>query len=135
MRLIRGSFIFLLSAVAFRCSDSANTPVTSTDTVDASSSGGTDSASVDCSGATTNYAQVVCAAHAFLATLTSAEQATVVYDWSNSAAKTVWSNLPNVTRNGMKFGAMSATSRAAALALAKVVLTTQGYGHLVGVYA
>jgi len=74
-----------------------------------------------------------------LATLTPAEQASIVYDWSNPTVKTLWSNLPynfpSCTRNGLKFGALSTTSRAAALTFAKTVLSTQGYAHLIGVFA
>src|SRR5882762_2099694 len=115
MRLIRGSLILLLSgsiasAIAFfNCSDSQDATGTAADAADAQ---------VDCSGPATKYAQVVCAADAFLATLTPAEQASVVYK-SNPTEKTLWSNypynFPSCTRNGIKFGALSATSRAAAL--------------------
>ncbi len=140
MRLLLRSYIVLLTAVAASCSSGDNDSGTSGGAADAGGDaslvdGGSDASSTNCSTATTNYQQVVCAADAFLATLTSDQQSSVVYDWSNSAAKTVWSNLPGVTRNGIKFGAMSAASRAAALTLAKTVLTTQGYGHLIGVFA
>src|SRR5882672_5414678 len=119
MRLIRGSFILLLTGIAsatafFHCSDSPDATGTAPD------------AQGDCSGPTTKYAQVVCAADAFLATLTPAEQASVVYK-SNSTEKTLWSNFPynfpSCTRNGIKFGALSTTSRAAALTFAKTVLS------------
>jgi hypothetical protein len=95
----------------------------------------TDAATADCTTETTNYGQVVCAANNFLATLTTTEKATVVYAWTDSAAKTVWSNLPGVTRNGMKFGAMTTAQRTAALAIAKTVMSTQGYDHMIGVFA
>ena len=153
----RQSLFALLACIAVGCSSTdSTTSVTTTDdagtdaststtgddagatgdasTADASTSDGAVS-TVDCTDAGANSAQVVCAANAFLATLTTAEQATVVYDWSNAKAKTIWSNLPGVTRNGIKLGALTATSRAAALALAKTVLTDQGYGHLIGVLA
>ena len=128
--------------VAFGCSDtvddstSATTDAgTTTDTDATTTSDAGDTTATDCTSATTNAAQVVCAANAFLATLTTTELATAQLAYSNAAARTVWSNLPGVTRNGIKQGAMTTATKAAALALAKTVLTTQGYDHMVGVFA
>jgi len=129
--------------VAFGCSDSADSTSastttdagTTTDTTTTSDSGDTTTTTTDCTTATTNAAQVVCAANAFLATLTTTELATAQLSYSNAAARTVWSNLPGVTRNGIQAGAMTTATKTAALALAKTVLTTQGYDHMVGVFA
>ncbi|WP_257454318.1 DUF3500 domain-containing protein [Archangium lipolyticum] len=89
----------------------------------------------DCSTATTHIEQVVCASNAFLATLTEEQKASVVYAWTNQVAKTYWSNLPGVTRNGLKWGTLSAESKEAALKLAALVLTPEGYADMTGVFA
>ncbi|HEX7667055.1 MAG TPA: DUF3500 domain-containing protein, partial [Polyangiaceae bacterium] len=94
-----------------------------------------DAAVAQCADAGESYAKVVCAADVFLSTLSDTEKSTVQYDWTDGKAKTVWSNLPGVTRNGMKFGAMSDTQRAAALAIARSVMSDQGYAHMIGVFA
>ncbi len=88
----------------------------------------------DCNGASTSHlGKVVCAANAFLSTLSSAQQTAVSYLWTDSVAKTRWSNLPGVTRNGLKLGSLGTASREAALAVAKQVLTASGYVDLEGV--
>ncbi|WP_158502305.1 DUF3500 domain-containing protein [Vitiosangium sp. GDMCC 1.1324] len=89
----------------------------------------------DCSAATTHVEQVVCASNAFLATLTEAQRTSVVYAWTDSVAKTRWSNLPGVTRSGVKWGELSAESKAAAQNLASLVLTTEGYTDMTGIFA
>lgn len=89
----------------------------------------------DCSSATTHIDKVVCASNAFLATLSETEKTSVQYAWTDSVAKTRWSNLPGVQRNGLQFGNLSATSLAAAKAIADVVLTDAGYADFVGVLA
>lgn len=102
---------------------------------DAGSAGAAGGATADCGSATTHADKVVCAASAFLATLSDSEKASVQYAWTDSVAKTRWSNLPGVTRNGLKFGSMSAASLAAAKAVADAVLTDAGYADFVGVLA
>jgi hypothetical protein len=79
--------------------------------------------------------KIVCASNAFLATLTDTQKAATVYDWSDSKAKTTWSNLPGVTRNGPAFSTLSADSLAAAKNVAKVLLTSDGYTDFEGVLA
>ena len=128
----------LLALLVFSCSDGSTTSSTTTGTdTDAGTTtigdAGTTTTAEGCSG--TNLEQVVCASNAFLATLSDAEKTSVQYEFTNNAAKTLWSNLPGKERNGLKLSALSTTARAAALALAKNVLTTQGYTHLVGVLA
>jgi len=91
--------------------------------------------SVDCSGEATHIDKVVCASNAFLATLSASDQSAVVYPFTDSVAKTRWSNLPGVTRSGLKFGNLSAQSKADALYLASLVLTPEGYADLTGVFA
>lgn len=78
---------------------------------------------------------VVCAANDFLDTLSSAEQVSLLLEWTDASAKTVWSNLPGVTRNGLALGDLSEQSRNAALALAKAALSDEGYADLTGVLA
>lgn len=89
----------------------------------------------ECAGLSTNIERVVCAAEAFLATLSSDEQDTVLYDFTDSVAKTRWSNLPGVQRSGIQLGALTADQRTAALAVAAEVLSDAGYTDLIGVLA
>ena len=93
------------------------------------------STSLDCTQASTHIEQVVCASNAFLATLTDEQKAAVQYEWTNEVAKTTWSNLPGVTRNGLTWGSLSAESRKAELQLAALVLTSDGYADMTGVFA
>jgi hypothetical protein len=94
-----------------------------------------DATPVDCSSATTQIEKVVCASEAFEATLSDSEKATLLYDFTDATAKTTWSNLPGVTRNGLEFSNLSATSLAAAKALAETVLSADGYADFTGVLA
>ena len=73
-------------------------------------------------------AKVVDAANAFLATLSPAERAKCTFGF-NSSQRTGWSNLPSgiFQRNGMRFGDMTASQRAAALALVAAALSREGY--------
>ncbi|WP_158623924.1 DUF3500 domain-containing protein [Corallococcus llansteffanensis] len=100
---------------------------------DPSTDGGATTA--DCSTATTHIEQVVCASNAFLATLTEDQRASLVSDWTDNVAKTYWSNLPGVTRNGLKWGTLSDESKEAELKLAALVLTPEGYSDMTGVFA
>jgi hypothetical protein len=126
-------------AALLGCSDDSHSTARTGDAAVAHDASAADSGATviasDCTPLETNYAQVVCAANNFLATLTAAETTSAIYEFSNSAAKTVWSNLPGVTRNGLKFSALSSESLAAALAVAKIALAAQGYDHLIGVLA
>lgn len=117
------------------CSDNSDSGSTPDAGVEAD--GGTDSGTpaTDCSSATTHIDQVVCASNAFLATLTAEQKGSVLYPWTDEVAKTRWSNLPGVNRNGLKWGTLSAESEAAALNLASLVLTSDGYSDMTGVFA
>ncbi|HSC37351.1 MAG TPA: DUF3500 domain-containing protein, partial [Chitinophagaceae bacterium] len=82
-------------------------------------------------GSVTGVAKVVCLANAFLATLTSTQQSTVVLTLNLTNAKR-WSNLPcGVScRNGLAFSALTATQLAAAKAvIAAAAGTTSGEGY------
>jgi hypothetical protein len=84
-----------------------------------------------CSTSTTTASKVVCLANAFLATLTTAQQATVVLTLNLSNAKR-WSNLPcGVScRNGLAFSSLSSTQLAAAKAVAAAAFGTgSGEGY------
>ena len=82
-----------------------------------------------------DMAELVCAANTFMATLSATQQNNLIYDFSDSAAKTTWSNLPSVSRNGLEMGSLSTTQQAAAQALLQVALTEQGYQDLAGLLA
>jgi len=82
-------------------------------------------------GSVTGVEKVVCLANAFLATLTSAQQSTVVLTLNLTNAKR-WSNLPcGVScRNGLAFSSLSSTQLAAAKAvIAAAAGTTSGEGY------
>jgi hypothetical protein len=111
--------------------DAATTADSST-TTDAST---TDTAVPDCTGAATQLDKAVCAATGFLGTLPADQLAAVNIAFTNSADRTLWSNLPGLTRPGVKMGALTAASQAAALALMQVVLTDAGMADLNGVRA
>ena len=72
---------------------------------------------------------VVQCANSFLATLSDAQRAKVVYDFNDNAQRARWSNFPtgSVPRGGMSLKQMSATQKAAALDLMKTVLSSRGY--------
>lgn len=80
---------------------------------------------------------VACAANAFLNTLSSSELAKAQLSWSDSEARTVWSNLPvsSVSRNGLRLDAMSDDSQTAALVLAKAALSDAGYVDMISGFA
>ncbi|MGF7037373.1 DUF3500 domain-containing protein [Mucilaginibacter lappiensis] len=94
-------------------------------TVDAAST------TTGCSTSTTIASKVVCLANAFLATLTTTQQASVVLTLNLSNAKR-WSNLPCglSCRNGLAFSSLSSTQLAAAKAVAQAAFgTTSGEGY------
>jgi DNA-binding beta-propeller fold protein YncE len=72
---------------------------------------------------------VVIAAHAFLAALTTAQQATANIAFTQQAAET-WTNLPGGNRNGVEIEDMSAAAQAAALTLAQTALSEAGNTEL-----
>lgn len=82
---------------------------------------GTSDSSVSAAAAT--------AAQAFVATLTSAQQSTVVLPWSLASARR-WSNLPAssnfVARNGIAWSSLTTAQRTAAAAMLSAVLSGTG---------
>jgi hypothetical protein len=95
--------------------------------------GQTASVPSECKSLETQTAKVVCAAEAFLATLTDEQKAEVLLDLTQENA-VIWSNLPVtfVPRNGIYLGSLDATQLAAAEALIKTVTGTaanEGYSE------
>lgn len=76
-----------------------------------------------------NTAEVVTATNAFLATLDADTKAKVVYDFTDNQSRQTWSNYPaqQVPRKGVALSDLSDTSKAAALAVVKTMLSRQGY--------
>ncbi|XWW47171.1 DUF3500 domain-containing protein [Fibrella sp. USSR17] len=92
---------------------------------------GSTTTTTDCSTATTRAAKVACAADAFLATLTTAQKATVQLSLTKANAIR-WSNLPGGVsiRNGLEFSTLTATQLAAAKAvIAAAAGTTANEGY------
>lgn len=103
----------------------------SSDTTGGDDSGDSTASADECeqgSTAAAHVVEVVSAAEAFLAALTSEQQSEAQYELSIDNAA-VWSNLPvgSVTRNGVRFADMDASAQAAALALAELVGGEVGY--------
>ena len=76
--------------------------------------------------------KIVAAANAFLATLDSTQKASVQFEWSNTAQKQRWSNLPEglYTRAGLRWGTLSAAQQNAWLAVMQATLSTAGYNRV-----
>jgi hypothetical protein len=92
-------------------------------------------ASNACESETSDLAKAICSAKAYLATLSASDLTTGKLEFSDSASRTKWSNLPGQARAGLKMGSLSATSQAAALALMGSVLSDAGVDDLTGVRA
>ncbi|WP_420150167.1 DUF3500 domain-containing protein [Spirosoma sp.] len=108
-----------------------------TATISAGSS--TTTTTPDCGTATTTVAKVVCAANAFLATLTDAQKSDVVltYDQTNAVK---WSNLPcgSGCRNGLQLANLTDTQAKAALAVVAAATGTtanEGYDEVMQIRA
>lgn len=89
-------------------------------------------ATADCSTAATHIDKAVCAANNLLAVLPATQRSAVNLSFTASADRTKWSNLPGVTRAGVKMGQLDANSQAAALALMSTVLSSAGVSDLTG---
>lgn len=146
VRNVSGALVGIFLGVVAACdsgSDSATVDAaagTTTD-IDASSGSGSGSGSdgtvseVDCSAATTQMEKAVCQASGFLDTLTTTQRATANPAFTDTVARTKWSNLPGQARAGVQMGSISASSQAAALALMGTVLSSEGMDDLNGVRA
>ncbi len=73
--------------------------------------------------------RIVAAANAFLATLDNNQKSSVMFDWSNTAQKQRWSNLPEgaFERAGLMWGDISETQQNAWLAIMQATLSSEGY--------
>ena len=134
-------FTFLLCSLLLMSGCDGDTTPNADSGTPSDSSTPSDSGASD-SGATTTdctspdeVETTVCAVEAFLATLSADQRDTVTYDFSDSANKTCWSNLPGQARAGVTFGDLSDSSRAAAMAVAATVLSEDGYQELRGLLA
>lgn len=119
---ISSSGTYTYTAVATDASSNANTATSSAATVTANISGSTGG-----TGAGT-AAEVLSAANAFLATLSSSQQSSVVLPY-NSANAIKWSNLPTtmMTRSGLSLGSLTSAQQTAALAVVKAAMGTANY--------
>lgn len=155
--------VLALLANLAACGDSDSSSSSDTDTSTSDSSGtdnsGTDNSGSDNSGSSsssgsisvsgfsdislgdceldTSLESLVCAANALIDTLDEDELADLQLDYSDSEARTVWSNLPtgNVSRNGIELGALDDESLEAAMMVAKAALSDDGYQDFLGVIA
>lgn len=77
--------------------------------------------------------KIVAAATAFLATLSDSEKSSVLFDWTDTAQKQRWSNLPQgaFQRAGLMWGNMSETQQNAWLAVMQATLSTEGYNRMI----
>ena len=88
------------------------------------------------SGGSALAAATTSAAQAFLASLSTAQQSSVVLTWDLATARR-WSNLPAsmVARNGIAWGSLSATQKAAADTLIATALGSTGRTMQIGMQA
>lgn len=98
------------------------------------SSGTSATTTTDCSTATTTTAKVVCAAEAFLATLSNAQKTAVVLDYNKTNA-IKWSNLPcgSSCRVGLQLSSLTTAQVSAALAVVEAATGTtanEGYDEI-----
>lgn len=80
---------------------------------------------------------IVKATTAFLATLTDAEKKTVSFDFTDTAQRQKWSNLPDglYKRSGLMWGNMTDASKNAWLAVMQTTLSKEGYTRVRGEWA
>jgi hypothetical protein len=85
--------------------------------------------SVNAAAAQTPTARIVGAADAFLTTLDPAQKGRVLFAYDDDKQRAHWSNFPNqmVRRSGLSLGELSATQRAAALAVVSSALSRRGF--------
>jgi len=114
------------------CSVTAASGDTSTTSRTSASTATTTPASADSA-----TAAVVEAANAFIATLDADQLDAASYDYSDDAAKTNWSNLPEgmVQRNGLSVGEMTDEQYDALLTLLQAMLSDDGYEQVLEMMA
>jgi hypothetical protein len=121
---------------------STDTKTTTTTTTTAASATTTTTAAGDTSTTTTAAATsatdatpaIVAAANAFLASLTDAEKKSVQFEFTNTAQRQKWSNLPQglYDRSGVRWGDIDEDSQQAWLAVMKAILSDAGYEQVLG---
>lgn len=116
-------------------SSESSAPSVSSESSEAASSSA--AVSTDPCDGSSDIEAIVCAANAFLGTLSDSELASAVYDWSDSTAKTRWINLPvqGHPRSGLTFASLDSAAVSAALNLAQTVLSDAGYEDFAGIRA
>lgn len=130
-----GLAVLLLGLV--HCGEDDGDAASSSTDADASVAADAATTTVDCSGATTTPEKTVCLANAYLATLSDDQKKTGQLAFTDSASRTLWSNLPTngVARAGLKLGDLSEASQTAAIALMGSVLSADGQADLAGIRA
>ena len=83
----------------------------------------------------TDIETIVCAADAFLDTLSTSDYSDAIIDWDDSEAKTIWTDDFDGDRNGLVLGDLKTKSVKAAVVLARAVLSDQGFDDFIGVLA
>lgn len=73
--------------------------------------------------------EIAAAANAFLGTLSAAEKSAGLFDWTDTAQRQRWSNLPQglFDRAGLMWGDLSQAQQDAWLAVMQATLSTEGY--------
>jgi uncharacterized protein DUF3500 len=106
----------------------ATTPASPTGSAAATSTSATASTPVTA----TATPAIVAAANAFLATLDQTQKGNVLFEWTDTAQKQRWSNLPQgaFQRAGVMWGDLNATQQQAWLAVMKATLSTEGYNRV-----
>lgn len=139
LRHVLGPLAGLSVIVAsLHCGDDGATNAASSDDAGGSStidSGNNGAVPTECASETAGVSQAVCAANAFLETLSAAQRSTANPAYTDNSARTKWSNLPGQARPGVKMGDLTAEQQAAALAMMNTVLTSEGQTDLAGIRA
>lgn len=80
---------------------------------------------------------MTCLANAFLGTLSTSQQSSVIYSLTSSNATDYWSNLPAAmaTRHGMALSSMTTDQKTAAMALINGALTSSGQTYVTNILA
>jgi len=125
------------SAVASTTIAASETTVSTDQTVatEASTTSVSDTTASTDAGSTTDATPViVAAANAFLDTLTAEERDTVLFDFSDTAQRQRWSNLPEglFQRDGLMWGNLDEDSQQAWLGVLQAILSDEGYEQVYG---
>ncbi|MCW5848722.1 MAG: DUF3500 domain-containing protein [Anaerolineae bacterium] len=109
----------------------ATTVATTAPTTGATVAAASPSASGSATSGAAN-AKIVAAANAFLATLDANQKSSVLFDWSNTAQKQRWSNLPQglYQRAGLMWGNLNQAQQTAWLAVLQTTLSAEGYNRV-----